>query len=82
LRCWAGRTPPELLASYAAARNAIGDAPLGASTEQAQQWTAERVQVVEDDLRQRQVEQLVVIAIHTATGAVAGLTVEPVKLPV
>jgi mycothiol synthase len=74
LRWWAGHTPPELLASYAAARNAIGDAPLGESTEQAQQWTAERVQTVEDDLRRRHVEQLIVTAIHTATGAVAGLT--------
>jgi GNAT superfamily N-acetyltransferase len=74
LRWWTGNTPPELLASYAAARTAIGDAPLGDSSEQAPQWTADRVREAEARLRQRRVEQRVVVAIHTATGAVAGIT--------
>jgi GNAT superfamily N-acetyltransferase len=74
LRWWAGDTPPELLASYATARAAIGDAPLGDSSEQSPHWTADRVRAAEDHQRQRHVQELVVAAIHTATGAVAGLT--------
>lgn len=74
LRWWAGSTPPELLASYAAARTAISDAPLGDSSEQAPRWTADRVREAEAHLRQHQVEQRVVAAIHTATSTVAGLT--------
>ncbi|GIJ61812.1 GNAT family N-acetyltransferase [Virgisporangium aurantiacum] len=71
---WIGTTPEELLTSYARARGAIHDAPWEETTYRPPQWTPERVRSAEAGLRERRVEQRVVVAVHEATGVVAGLT--------
>jgi mycothiol synthase len=71
---WIGTAPDDLLDSYARARTAISDAPSEDSSRRLPEWTSERVRTAEDDLRRRGVEQRVVVAVHEATGAVAGLT--------
>ncbi|MDX8033466.1 GNAT family N-acetyltransferase [Lentzea sp. BCCO 10_0856] len=71
---WTGRTPDELLSSYAAARNAIHDAPMGEQNVPLPQWTPERIREAEQDYLDRGAEQRVVVAVHEASGAVAGMT--------
>jgi mycothiol synthase len=71
---WIGTAPDDLLDSYATARSAIHDAPSEDSSHRQPEWTSERVRTAEDDLRRRGIEQRVVVAVHEATGAVAGLT--------
>ncbi|MFI6097205.1 GNAT family N-acetyltransferase [Lentzea sp. NPDC051213] len=71
---WTSRTPDDLLSSYATARNAIQDAPTGDQTVPSAQWTPDRVRAAEDDYLERGAEQRVVVAVHEASGAVAGMT--------
>ncbi|GHH60863.1 GNAT family N-acetyltransferase [Lentzea cavernae] len=71
---WAGHAPDDLLAGYSTARNAIHDAPTGDQTVPSQQWTPERTREAEEDYRRRGAEQRVVVAVHEASGAVAGMT--------
>lgn len=71
---WSDRTPDELLESYARARTAITDAPTHDSTLRFPVWTPERVREEEAGLRRNRYENLVVVAVHDATGDVAGLT--------
>jgi GNAT superfamily N-acetyltransferase len=71
---WVSTAPEELVESYAIARTAIHDAPAEDQTYQAPMWTPERVRAAEEDLRRREVEQRVTVAVHEATGTVAGLT--------
>jgi mycothiol synthase len=71
---WIGTAPDDLLESYATARRAIHDAPSEDSSHRQPEWTSDRVRAAEDDLRRRGVEQRIVVAVHEATGAVAGLT--------
>ncbi|QFZ21312.1 GNAT family N-acetyltransferase [Saccharothrix syringae] len=73
-RRWLGRAPDDLVGSYAAARCAIHDAPLGESGFRPPAWTVERVRAAEAELREQGAEQRVVVAVHEATGEVAGLT--------
>jgi GNAT superfamily N-acetyltransferase len=74
LRTWTGSAPEDLLASYAAARNAITDAPQGESSEVEPRWTPERVREAEHDVREREGTQRVVVAVHEGSGQVAALT--------
>jgi GNAT superfamily N-acetyltransferase len=71
---WTGRTPDDLLTAYSAARNAIHDAPTGEQTVPSPKWTPERTREAEEDYLERGAEQRVVVAVHEASGAVAGMT--------
>ncbi|MFD0632374.1 GNAT family N-acetyltransferase [Catenulispora yoronensis] len=74
LEQWAGAAPGILLEEYASARTAILDAPNGDSSLEFENWTAERVRTHEADLHARNVENRVVVAVHEASGRVAGIT--------
>ncbi|QUQ67129.1 GNAT family N-acetyltransferase [Kutzneria sp. CA-103260] len=71
---WIGHAPADLITSYADARAAIHDAPLGQSAYESPQWTPDRIRSVEQYQRERGVEQRVVVAVHEASGTVAGIT--------
>jgi mycothiol synthase len=77
---WINAAPEAVVASYAAARSAIHDAPMGTTEYTLPQWTVDRVRENEAELRDENVEQRVVVAVHEATGEVVGLT-EVVLLP-
>ncbi|WP_412543529.1 GNAT family N-acetyltransferase [Longispora sp. K20-0274] len=72
---WSDRTPDDLLASYATARNALHDAPTGDLDFAMPEWTPDRVRAAEDANRRRRCDSRVMAAVHEATGAVAGLTI-------
>lgn len=74
LERWIGGAPEELLEQYARARTAILDAPIGDSSIEFEDWTPERVRAHEADLRARNVENRVVVAVHESSGRVAGIT--------
>lgn len=69
---WTGRAPDELVDSYARARRAVRDAPLGDTGYLPPDWTAERVRAEEAELAAQGVRSRVVVAVHEATGEVAG----------
>ncbi|MFC0430454.1 GNAT family N-acetyltransferase [Kutzneria buriramensis] len=71
---WVNHAPEELVVSYAAARRAIEDAPVGESSFAAPDWTVERIRRIEAEQRETGVEQHVVVAVHEATGEVVGFT--------
>ncbi|MCC8248249.1 GNAT family N-acetyltransferase [Saccharothrix luteola] len=71
---WTGATPADLVDSYARARRAIHDAPLGDTSYQPRAWTVEQVRADEAQLREQGVEQRVAVAVHEGTGEVAGMT--------
>jgi GNAT superfamily N-acetyltransferase len=70
---WVGSAPTDLLASYARARAAIHDAPTGESF-RPPGWTPERIRHAESTLRERNVEQRIVAALHEESGSTVGLT--------
>jgi mycothiol synthase len=74
LEHWEGIAPESLIASYALARGAIHDAPLGDSDYRWPEYTVERVRAAEAELRSQGILQRLVVAVHEATGAVAALT--------
>ena len=74
LEQWAGAAPEDLLASYAAARNAIRQAPRGEMSFTEPEWSPERVRDEEANARDRDGELRVVTAVHKQSGEVAGLT--------
>lgn len=71
---WNGATPAELLPSYAAARREIRYAPVGGMSYRPPLWTPELVREREAHLRTGDVQRRAVVAVHEATGTVAGLT--------
>jgi GNAT superfamily N-acetyltransferase len=71
---WTGSAPDELLLSYAAARNAIREAPHDGLSFAEPEWTARRVRDEEATAAARGCELRVVAAIHQPTAQVAGLT--------
>lgn len=71
---WRGSAPEELLDSYAAARNAIREAPHGELSFSEPEWTAQRVRDDEATAQARDCELRVVAAVHESSGQVAGLT--------
>ena len=82
LQRWIGAAPETIVSSYAAARSAIRDAPLGESEYVSPEWTADLVRATEAEMRQANLEQRVVAAMHEATGTVAGFTeivVDPIR---
>ncbi len=71
---WTGPAPEEIIASFARARRAISDAPNGEMTYDDPDWTPERVRMEEAARAEAGAEQRIVIAVHEASGEVAGLT--------
>jgi mycothiol synthase len=71
---WTGSAPEGLLSSYAAARNAIYEAPQGSMSFTEPEWSPARVRAEEATARDRACELWVAVAVHEQTGAVAGLT--------
>ncbi|MBE1500805.1 GNAT superfamily N-acetyltransferase [Amycolatopsis lexingtonensis] len=71
---WAGAAPDDLLGSYAGARAAIHDAPLGDSGYRWPEWTPARVRATEAEARSQGLEQRIVAAVHEGTGEVVGFT--------
>jgi mycothiol synthase len=74
LEQWADAAPDALVAAFAAARNAIADAPYGDSTYREPEWTVAAVRQAETDLRDAGDDARYVVAVHEETGAVAALT--------
>ncbi|MFD0205638.1 MULTISPECIES: GNAT family N-acetyltransferase [Saccharothrix] len=74
LRRWVDVVPEDLIESFAAARNAMHDAPLGSLGYQEPEWTAARVRAREAELRRNNIELRAVVAVHEDSGEVAGLT--------
>ncbi|MGI5504820.1 GNAT family N-acetyltransferase [Lentzea sp. CA-135723] len=74
LERWISRVPEDLLPSYAAARNAVQDAPVGDQHLPIPTWTPDEVRAAEEDFLTRGAEQRVVVAVREADGAVVGLT--------
>jgi len=71
---WLGSAPEDLVASFGAAEDAMGDAPTGDLDWARQTWDARRVREYEEWARQRGWEYRVVVAVHERTATVAGLT--------
>ncbi|MEV6522483.1 GNAT family N-acetyltransferase [Longispora sp. NPDC051575] len=71
---WRDSVPEEYLASYAAARNALHDAPRGDLDFTMPEWDPLRVREAEAATLGRGGETRIVAAVHEATGTVAGLT--------
>jgi len=71
---WVNHAPEELVTSYAAARRAIEDAPLGEAAYDSPEWTVERIRRIEAEQRELGTEQRVVVAVHEKSGTVAGFT--------
>jgi len=74
VQTWTGAAPEELIANYANARKTIVDAPNGDSTMDFEDWTSSRVRAHEADLAKRGATSHVTVAVHEATGEIAGLT--------
>lgn len=74
LEQWIGAAPAELVASYAAAKQAIHDAPRGDAALREPAWTVDRVRAAEAEALEQRVEERVVVAVAEGTGEVAGLT--------
>ena len=73
-RRWIGAAPQELVASFAAARGAISDAPNGDASYEHPHWTVERVRRAEVEAAERGSEMRVVAALAEADGEVVALT--------
>lgn len=71
---WAGAAPEPLVAAFAAARNAMGDAPTGESGYEAPVWTAREVRAQEARAAAAGEPMRYAVAVHERTGAVAALT--------
>lgn len=74
LRSWTGAAPDDLIASYAVARQAIDDAVQGHMRWDEPHWTPERVREMEARYSSVDREFRSVVAVHEATGEVAGVT--------
>lgn len=74
LTSWVGSIPEELIASYAVARQAVQDAPLGESSIRLPRWDPARIRREERELAEQGTEERVVVAIQQATGEVIGVS--------
>jgi len=74
LEGWAGAAPESLVAEFAAARDAIADAPHGRSAYRAPVWTVERIRRAESDALAAGDDMRYVVAVHEASGEIAALT--------
>ncbi|MGX4738178.1 GNAT family N-acetyltransferase [Kitasatospora griseola] len=75
LEQWTGATPERLVESFAAARQAIEDAPSGRTAYQHTRWTPERIRQADRELAEAGAEQRVVVAVEAATGQIVGVHV-------
>src|SRR2546421_408538 len=66
--------PQDVLDSYAVARDAIHDAPLGESDYRWPRWSPAPGRAAEAEARSQGLEQRVVVAIREGTGEIAGFT--------
>lgn len=74
LQSWSGPAPEELMASYSVARSAIADRPAQDSDWEEIEWTPERIREDEASFAAAGQDYRIAIAIHEATGEVAGFT--------
>ncbi|HUB40735.1 MAG TPA: GNAT family N-acetyltransferase [Streptosporangiaceae bacterium] len=74
LERWTGAAPEHLLVSYAAARNAVMEAPHGDMSFTQPEWSPQRIRDEEATTLARNGELRVVTALHQQTGEIAGLT--------
>ncbi|MBV1850259.1 GNAT family N-acetyltransferase [Catellatospora tritici] len=77
---WSGAAPDELVASYVAAAEAMGDSPDGGLGYQVAPGSVEHTRAVEQWWARRGCQLRTVVALHEGTGVVAGLTVVAVPL--
>jgi len=71
---WIGACPEPLAVSFAIAKDAMADAPDGGLGYEPTKTTVEVVRAAERWRDQREVDLWVVVAVHEATGEIAGLT--------
>ncbi|MGF1430777.1 GNAT family N-acetyltransferase [Kitasatospora sp. LaBMicrA B282] len=71
---WISPAPEELIDAYAAARDAVQDAPLGESSVRHPRWDRERIRTEERTLAEQGAQERVVVVIHEATGDIVGVT--------
>lgn len=79
---WVGAAPEPLVDAFAAARNAMADAPTGASGFVPEPWTARRVRRAEASAAAAGEQLWYAVAVHEASGEVAALTgviVDPLR---
>jgi mycothiol synthase len=74
LEQWADSAPESIVAAFAAARNAMADAPIGESSFREPEWTVGRIRQVEAELREEGDDSRFVVAVHEETGDVAAVT--------
>lgn len=74
LQSWSGPAPEELMASYAVARSAIADKPAQHEDWEEIEWTPERIREDEASFASSGQDYRIAIAVHEATGEVAGFT--------
>jgi mycothiol synthase len=74
LHGWMDAAPEELIASYAEARPAIGDAPSQDMDWEDPDWTPQLVRDEEAEYVAAGQEHRVVVAVHESSGEVAGIT--------
>jgi len=72
---WVGSAPDERVASYAAARGSITDAPRGRTNFHDPEWNVTRVREEEKERLARGAEERVVAAFDDRTGEVVGLSI-------
>ncbi|PRY40367.1 GNAT family N-acetyltransferase [Umezawaea tangerina] len=80
LETWSGAAPDHVVESYVRSKAAMHDAPTGSAAFHHPEWTVERVRRTEEELRRSGRDHRVVVAVHEATGEVAGFT--ELRLPV
>jgi RimJ/RimL family protein N-acetyltransferase len=71
---WIDRCPERLVESFAEATNAMSDAPDGGLGYQPPRWSTGRVRAAERRRAARETELRVLVAVHEASGQIAGLT--------
>ena len=71
---WQGHAPDDLVEAFARARRAIEDVPHATGSYEHPDWDAGRVRKAEQELADRNVEQRVVVAVETDSGAIAAIT--------
>jgi GNAT superfamily N-acetyltransferase len=74
LGAWVGHAPDDLLPSYAVAKRAMRDLPLGTLDAGMPEWDFTLLREAEDAARRRGQEHRVVVALHEPTGDVVGVT--------
>jgi GNAT superfamily N-acetyltransferase len=74
LRTWLGSCPAELVEAYAAAHAAMNDVPRGDDERDDWSWTPDRVRAAEARHKAAGVSALTSVAVHIASGEIAGYT--------